>query len=382
MKYTVIDLETSVKNVGEEAVGSMKAAPWHPKNKIVLTGWKSDMNLPGSTMFNHLHLRLLLDDGTHMLIGHNIKFDLHYLMVQHSSAGAWLHTGEIWDTQLAEYLLSGQTKIYPSLDYCSEKYGGTLKDDQIKKMWDAGVDTEDIPLELLKEYLSNDVNNTELVFLCQYVAATELGMMPLIKSQMKALKATIEMEFNGMHFDRRIANDLHAIIQPQLDDLYATIATYMSHECGIHDPNPNSNVHIGLMLFGGIQKYLSSEAQLDAVTGMPKMYKTGPRKGHPVLKNMPQETKIFGTYEGLGTKTPSGQWAVGNDALSKFKDPVVQCILEMRGLSKDIATYYEGYSELVWGSTNLIHHSLNHCSTGTGRLSCTSPNLQNTTTED
>lgn len=380
MKYTVIDLETSIKNRGEEAVGSMKAAPWYKDNKIVLTGWKTEICRPDVVLTNGGPIAINATRG--MLIGHNIKFDLHYMMVNHESARTWLHDGEIWDTQLAEYLLSGQTKTYPSLDYCSEKYGGSLKDDQIKAMWDAGVDTEDIPIEMLKEYLHNDVNNTELVFLCQYDQARTLGMLPLIKSQMKGLKATIEMEFNGMYFSKFIASKLRLEIQPKLDKVISDVTKYMAHECGIYDPNPHSTLQIGLMLFGGTHKYLAPVAQLDPKTGMPKVYKSGPRKGQVVLKNESHETVIIGTYEGMGTKTPSGQWAVSNDAISHLKDPIVEALLEMRTLSKDISTYYVGYGALVWGTSGLIHHSLNHCSTGTGRLSCTSPNLQNTTTED
>lgn len=91
---------------------------------------------------------------------------------------------------------------------------------------------------------------------------------------------------------------------------------------------------------------------------------------------------MIGIFEGQGTKTASGEWAVGDAAIKDFKHPILEKIKEMRTLSKDIVTYYEGYSNLTWGTTGLIHHSLNHCSTGTGRLSCTSPNLQNTTTEE
>ena len=36
--YVVIDLETSIKNRGEEAIGDFKASPYHPDNKIVAVG--------------------------------------------------------------------------------------------------------------------------------------------------------------------------------------------------------------------------------------------------------------------------------------------------------------------------------------------------------
>lgn len=64
-------------------------------------------------------------------------------------------------------------------------------------------------------------------------------------------------------------------------------------------------------------------------------------------------------------------------------------MLEVRGLEKQIKTYYEGVSKYVYDWDSCVHPSFSHCGYGdhnteqagggtqTGRLSCTRPNLQN-----
>ena len=99
-----------------------------------------------------------------VLVGHNIKFDLLYVL-----KNKWLTPKEvanlkIWDTQHVEYLLSGQTHTYPSLNDCAVKYGGTVKDDRIKEFWDADTPTEKIPEAMLAEYLRYDLLNTSIVY--------------------------------------------------------------------------------------------------------------------------------------------------------------------------------------------------------------------------
>jgi len=163
MTYLVLDLETSIKNRGEEAIGGMKASPWYSLNKIVMMGGLVEED-DAVKIKKYPALDTPLRRDADIIIGHNIKFDCHYLMRDSEDFRDALVKLQIWDTQLAEYILSGQTMLYPSLDQCSEKYGGVLKDDAIKEYWDNDIDTEDIPEEQLQEYLVHDVENTHLVF--------------------------------------------------------------------------------------------------------------------------------------------------------------------------------------------------------------------------
>jgi len=379
MTYLVLDLETSIKNRGADAIGGMKASPWYPLNRIVMAG---SLKESGSAVAIKEYPDLddpAIPESIDIIIGHNIKFDCHYMMRDSKGFRDRFVQLQIWDTQLAEYILSGQTMLYPSLDQCSEKYGGVLKDDAIKEYWDNDIDTEDIPEDQLQEYLVHDVENTHLVFLAQLEKAVKMDMLPLIKSQMKALKATIEMEYNGMYFDRETAEMHSDLLRDDLTDVEARVyATMESH--GIRDANPHSGVHMGLLLFGGVQTVKERKPYKDD-TGEWVVYKKDGKlgkKGDKKYKNQDVKLLITGKYMGKGKESASGKWKVDDETLSKLKGSVIADIQQMRTLKKDISTYYDGYSALVWPD-GVIHHSLNHCSTATGRLSSTRPNFQNVT---
>lgn len=78
-----------------------------------------------------------------------------------------------------------------------------------------------------------------------------------------------------------------------------------------------------------------------------------------------------------GKKTKTG-YSTAADVLEKLAPeyPVVNEILEYRGLTKLKSTYAEGLATYI-GEDNRIHTNFNQTITATGRLSSTEPNLQN-----
>ncbi|MBO8692811.1 hypothetical protein INO60_14145, partial [Staphylococcus aureus] len=67
---------------------------------------------------------------------------------------------KVWDCQLAEFILNNQRGAFGSLDAALETYGIPLKKDKVKEYWDAGIDTTEIPVEILEEYNKYDVQAT------------------------------------------------------------------------------------------------------------------------------------------------------------------------------------------------------------------------------
>ena len=375
----IVDLETSVKNRGEDAVGKQAGSPHHPDNEIVMSGHivapsKHELVLLTRTIYMYENRRFTL-------VGHNVKFDLLYMLKQQLVHK--LENMVLWDTMIVEYLLSGQTRKFCSLDMLSEKYGGTKKDEKIKEYWDSGMDTEDIPKSELEEYLKHDVLNTRLIYLEQRQKAEKLGMMPLIYAQMQALKATTVMEYHGMKFDIFKALDESKGLMEKARDLTERLTEAMIAG-GIKDPNPMSNDHVSLYLFGGDQKYIDRVRVLDS-DGNPVVYKSGIKKGEYKYKNVEVVQTILRCF------TPKKEWETskkgiyrtGDDVLQEYADYYwVRNLLELRMINKDLNTYFVGYAKLMWPHDECIHGTINHCSTATGRMSSANPNLQNLSGKD
>jgi len=214
MSVLTFDLETCTGTLFKR-----KASCFHPDNYIVASGFKRD-NEPtfGSYFTNQQHsdenYKLPIKDSDTLLIGFNIKFDLMYSWSRPELQAFFRRGGQIFDCQYAEYLLEGhrQHAQMCSMDSVIESYGGTLKIDEVKALWKAGINTPDIDESLLMDYLlgtedgevEGDVNNTYKIFQGQVKRAKDIhpNFLSMLARRMDGLLATTEMEYNGLKIDR------------------------------------------------------------------------------------------------------------------------------------------------------------------------------------
>lgn len=364
MTTIILDLETTIRC----PVGNNRANPMWYGNFIVAAGYKT-LGKTGvitdycKTGCESGYLRGMMGlDKAELVVGQNIKFDMLYLYRNTSNK-----LPRIWDTQLAAYLLSGQQHQYASLDELTIEYVGKehVKDDKIKEYWKAGIATEDIPDRELLAYLRNDVENTEAIFKAQFEEADQLGIMELILTQMDALRATIEMNRNGMHVDWNYVE-----LQKEVYASFIKLADTEIKEVA-PDLDYNSNKQLSLYFFGGVEKYVAREQVGEYKNGKPK------------YKNVDKERVMLGKYPTpIGGVGKSGYYSVDDAVLTRLrdvnKDKVASFVLAMREYKKIKETYYEGLSSLRFPDDN-IYPNLNHCATKTGRLTANNPNLQNQT---
>jgi DNA polymerase I-like protein with 3'-5' exonuclease and polymerase domains len=214
--YLVVDLETTCKERYKR-----KGNPFY--NNILCYGFKYQNKEAFGKPSDNVPEGWL--NGVTDLIGHNIKYDLLYLWRNRELQEAFKRGLNIWDTQLAEYILSGQQHKYPALrDIAVNKYGCKERVKHIEQGFKNGLlDTSEIPMPLLLEDVTNDVIDTEVIALEQLRKSKENGMYNLIKSQMNSLLATTEMEYNGMFINKSILKNRETEIKNQLEILYSEL---------------------------------------------------------------------------------------------------------------------------------------------------------------
>lgn len=83
-------------------------------------------------------------------------------------------------------------------------------------------------------------------------------------------------------------------------------------------------------------------------------------------------------------KTKTGQYSTSEEILEKiaWKSPIIGKILEYRQIKKLLNTYLNALPEVINKETGKIHTNYNQTVTATGRLSSSSPNLQNIPVRD
>lgn len=206
-----------------------KASPFDPSNYEVACAWKQLKEDKVNYVYRkdrHAPCVKLPFDGVLYLVGFNIKFDNLWQWDTPEFREFFASGGKIWDCQLAAYMLTGQIMnmkagdmTRPSMNNVSRVLKGQSKIDEVKALWDAGVDTPDIPYDLLMTYLVGskdmgtenqfgdvwgDVRTTEYIFKCQVQQARDKGMMAQLQMRMDGLLATTDMEFNGLYIDKEL----------------------------------------------------------------------------------------------------------------------------------------------------------------------------------
>ena len=371
MSHIVLDVETTISNKGN---------PFDMTNKLCYVGLgrNQQVDLYDIEFSPEPYKSLLLTiqdtvDSSSMIVGFNLKFDLHWL----ARYGINLTASRVWDCQLVHFILTGQQNPYPSLNSVAEYYNLESKLDEVKSQyWNNGIDTTEVPEELLKDYLTQDVNLTEQIMIKQM---EELNNKPhlkrLISLHNQDLLVLQEMEFNGIMYDYTKSIILGDELEEQISKLDRKLYQYHS----FNDFNPNSNEHLSSFLYGGSIKY---RVQVPA-----GVYKSGDKKGQEKLKWEERE-RTFGRrmvpLKGSELQK-EGYYSTDEKTLRSLKPTnegkeILQTILTRAELEKRKSTYYQGLVKLIdennWNKGE-IHGQLNQCVARTGRLSSSRPNLQN-----
>jgi len=391
MSQITIDLETTVYNKEGVKKKCGSASPHYPTNDIVMAGWTHGDGTISTVDYRDEGANddfLLAVSTADIIVGQNIGFDYMYLL--NKTPYAVPDTPPLlWDTMIVHYLITGQMDKYPSLDHICEYYDMPVKNDKIKEYWKSGMNTEDIPVGELREYLEHDVRVTEAIYQRQLEDVTEMGIRRLVYDELRARLATLMMEYNGMAFSYKIAEELIEEAAKDLVTAKSEALAAMNSATGGNIPlselNPLSNPQLRALLFGGDIEWTIRDGKKDE-NGEYILYKSGADKGMIRLFKIPCSYTCDAVVEPEAHwNTPSGLVSLTDSVLNSIIDTkkvpaviehLLQSVSRVRKLTKEISTYLIGYRDMRWDD-GLIHPTFNHTETPTGRLSCKNPNIQN-----
>lgn len=157
MNILTLDTETTIYKKGN---------PFSRRNKLCYVGlkWLGEPTKIVKDQGGYYQIPEAINKAD-IIVGFNLKFDIHWLM---NIGVSFDNVKQLWDCQIAEFLLESQQNPYNSLNDALEKYGLPRKLDVVKSdYWDKGIDTPDIPENIMREYLSYDCEGTESVFIEQ-----------------------------------------------------------------------------------------------------------------------------------------------------------------------------------------------------------------------
>lgn len=305
------------------------------------------------------------------LIGFNLKFDLGWCRREFGFVPKFGTI--IYDCQYTEFLFSNQTWKFPDLATSCIKRGVQQKLDFIKlNYWDQGIDTDQIPMEELEEYCIGDVESTYQLFLKQMnLFKTEYShLYQLFKLHMHDLPVLLEMEWNGLKYNKQKSLGLANEYDSKINELELKLNSFVDFEV-----NWNSSIEKAAILYGG---------EITRTIKVPiGNFKSGKKVGEVRYKNVDTITKFDGFVAPLKDGHDDNR-SVAEDVLkslrpSRLAKKLIDLILERSKLEKMNGTYLKGLpkkmEEYQWG--DYLHPSYNQCVAVTGRIASSNPNGQN-----
>ena len=234
---TTIDVETSYQKT---ETGGMDPSPFNPNNILVSIGINDEYYFT-----NHSEridegcyhkIQKILDETT-LLIGHNIKFDLSWLL----EAG-FKYTGNVYDTMIAEYVLNRGVRKSLTLLMCCQRRKLDAKDDAVKEYMDRGVSFENIPADIVEQYGKIDVAITRQLFDSQMEdlrTDKHKGLLKTIKVMNEFLVVLTDMERNGINVN---LNDLK-----QVEKEYRAEFAYLKQKIDkiVYDKMGDTKINLG-----------------------------------------------------------------------------------------------------------------------------------------
>lgn len=276
----------------------------------------------------------LYEDPEILKIGQNIKYD--YMVLRNYGVDL---QGRMFDTMLAHYVI--QPELQHNMNYMAEtllNYQTVHIEELIGPKGKNQKNMRDLSPQEVYEYAAEDADITLRLKNVLEPRLKEVGAERLFWDiEMPLVKVLADMELNGVRLDTQQLK----LTQQTFTERMNAYERHAYEEAG-ETFNIASPKQVGDILFGKMQ-----------------------------LLEKPKRTK-------------TGQYVTSEEVLQQLrgKAPIVDDILNYRGMKKLLGTYVEALPKLINKRTGHIHTSFNQAITATGRLSSSDPNLQNIPVRD
>ena len=267
-------------------------------------------------------------------VGQNIKYD--YMVLRRYGIDL---QGPMFDTMLAHYIV--QPELRHNMDYMAEtllNYKTIHIDELIGQKGKNQKSMRDLSPAEICDYAAEDADITLQLKNVLEPQLKEVGGERLFYDiEMPLVKVLADMELNGVCLDTESLTETRRVFTERMQAYERHAYELAGEEFNISSPK-----QVGDILF--------------------------------------EKMKIIDKAK----KTKTGQYVTSEEVLMQLKDraPIVEDILNYRGMKKLLSTYVEALPKLINPRTGHIHTSFNQAVTATGRLSSSDPNLQNIPVRD
>ncbi|MCU0460465.1 MAG: DNA polymerase I [Bacteroidales bacterium] len=279
-------------------------------------------------------IRPVLENPAIIKIGQNLKFDIQVL----ANYGIEIR-GPLFDTMIAHYLL--EPDMRHNMNLLSETYLSYTPvhiESLIGEKGETQKNMRSVDNDKLKEYAVEDADVTlQLKNVFEPRIKSE-GLAELSSNiEMPLIPVLALMERNGVILNTAELKFITASLRDDIIFLEKEIFNLAGTEFNISSPK-----QLGDILF--LKLKLDDKARM----------------------------------------TSTRQFVTNEEILQRLahKHPIIDKVLEYRGLKKLLTTYVEALPQLIDRKTGRIHTSFNQAVAATGRLSSNNPNLQNIPVRD
>lgn len=328
-KILSLDTETTSTNAIEAELVGLSFAVEERKAFYVAIPANREEALKIVAIFKPLY-----EDPEILKVGQNIKYDIEVL--RHYGVEV---AGPMFDTMIAHYLL--QPELRHNMDYMAEVYLGYRTvhiEELIGPRGRNQKNMRDLSPTDIYEYACEDADITLRLKNVLEPKLDEAGVARLFRDiEMPLVGVLADMELNGVCLDTEALHETSEVFNKRMTAIEQHIYQLAGEQFNISSPR-----QVGDILFGKMK-----------IVDKPK-------------------------------KTKTGQFVTSEEVLQQLrsKSPIIDEILNYRGLKKLLSTYVDALPKLINPRTGRIHTSFNQTVTATGRLSSSDPNLQNIPVRD